>query len=192
MCPDACYWSQGWALSRKPHSAHQTLHLLTVDCMPLLPQTRRPCVGSHKRAGWYTPDQSVGTTAGLHHRALHSLLTVVDRPWRAKDLPAHTVDARGVDPLPSIQPFSPTDFIAQLFLSQSTSIFRRPISPYRRSSLPVSVLSAGFGTASGVKQCWRFPESLSHRPTITGWTPYSCAISLMVLTPLTASAQPSP
>lgn len=78
------------------------------------------------------------------------------------------------------------DLQAGLFLSQSSSIFSRPISPYKRSSL--SRAASGFGPRLFSNNAPALARiSFFHCPTIIGCTSYSCAISLIVFTPRTAS-----
>src|SRR5574337_1213233 len=103
------------------------------------------------------------------------------RHLRQLALPRDRELTAGVDPAHSERRTHSPDF----FLSQSSSIFKRPISPYSRSE---SACDAGFGRrlpSNSVAACCTI--SLRHCPTTTGCTPYCCPISLSVFTPRTAS-----
>src|SRR3989338_7248504 len=88
----------------------------------------------------------------------------------------------GADPLLAVFYWLIPDF----FLSQSSSIFSRPISEYSRSGLAEG--SAGFGprlVSNRLDAC--ACSSFFHMPTCVGCTPYSWPISFTVLMPRIAS-----
>src|SRR5574337_780710 len=161
-------WLAGRRTRRHPgqrHQAHQALHVLAVDDVPLAPENdHHPAAAVERPARVFLVDQAHQQQVFLR-RPVRRVAPVEARPRHLRQLalPRDRELTAGVDPAHSERRTHSPDF----FLSQSSSIFKRPISPYSRSE---SACDAGFGPrlpSNSVAAC--------------------CTISLRVFTPRTAS-----
>ena len=116
-----------WCHTCQRHAAHEALHPLAIDPVPAAPQIHHHLAAAVEgMARVFLVDQALEQLVGLDKQ--HGFALDVDR--RARNPSEHALAllrdiGMGVDP-------SMTDhgrLIPDFFLSQSSSIFKRPISP---------------------------------------------------------------
>src|SRR5471030_680434 len=170
------------------HTAHQALHALAIDDMTAVSQKHHhPPAAVKRTAGVLFVNQlpQLQLFRVFELAPAPSIHSPIDRgAWHACQFALHRQRhlIATLNPLRALGMSHSPSF----FLSQSTCIFNRPISPYSLSSGLLSSTGLGPRLASN-KAAALSRISLFHWPTSTGCTPNSCAISVTVLTPRTAS-----